>query len=153
MLNSRLSLLSAAALRRLPLSLGYGVILPSSLTTLLPPGFGFSPRPPVSVCGTGAHAAIAAFLGSMDSATSLLMFRSASRFGNGPWVCLWPCPLRLPGYFRSPVCLSSCVPTVLGMRSTGISASCPSATAFALALGPDLPWEDELYPGNLRHPP
>ena len=25
-----------------------------------------------------------------------------------------------------------------------------STTLFSLALGPDLPWEDELYPGNLR---
>ena len=24
-----------------------------------------------------------------------------------------------------------------------------STTPFGLALGPDLPWEDELYPGNL----
>ena len=24
-----------------------------------------------------------------------------------------------------------------------------SATLLSLALGPDLPWEDELYPGNL----
>ena len=24
-----------------------------------------------------------------------------------------------------------------------------STTLFSLALGPDLPWEDELYPGNL----
>ena len=31
----------------------YGVILPSSLTMLLPPALGFSPHPPVSVCGTG----------------------------------------------------------------------------------------------------
>ena len=28
---------------------------------------------------------------------------------------------------------------------------CPSATLFSLTLGPDLPWEDQLYPGNLRH--
>ena len=26
-----------------------------------------------------------------------------------------------------------------------------STTLFSLALGPDLPWEDELYPGNLSH--
>ena len=26
-----------------------------------------------------------------------------------------------------------------------------SATLFSLALGPDLPWEDELYPGTLGH--
>ena len=59
--------------------------------------------------------------------------------------------LRLAGFFLSPVCLSSCVPTVLNMGGTGISTSCPSATAFALALGPDLPWADQLDPGNLRH--
>ena len=35
--------------------------------------------------------------------------------------------------------LSSCVPTVLNIRSTGISTCCPSTTALALALGPDLP--------------
>ena len=38
----------------LPLSRSYGVILPSSLTRVLPFVLGFSPRPPVSVCGTGA---------------------------------------------------------------------------------------------------
>ena len=26
-----------------------------------------------------------------------------------------------------------------------------STTLFSLVLGPDLPWEDELYPGNLSH--
>ena len=34
---------------------------------------------------------------------------------------------------------------------TGISTCCPSPTAFALGLGPDLPWEDWPSPGNLRH--
>ena len=33
---------------------------------------------------------------------------------------------------------------------TGISTSCPSPTTFVLGLGPDLPWEDEPSPGNLR---
>ena len=33
----------------------------------------------------------------------------------------------------------------------GISTDCPSATAFALTLGPDLPWVDEPSPGNLGH--
>ena len=37
---------------RHPLSLTYGVNLPSSLTTLLPLVLGFSPHLPVSVCGT-----------------------------------------------------------------------------------------------------
>ena len=47
--------------------------------------------------------------------------------------------------------LSTCVPTVLSYRSTGISTCCPSATSFDLALGPDLPRADQLYPGNLRY--
>ena len=37
------------------------------------------------------------------------------------------------------VSLSSCVPTVLNICSTGISTCCPSITALALTLGPDLP--------------
>ena len=47
--------------------------------------------------------------------------------------------------------LSACVPTVLFICGTGISACCPSATALALALGPDLPRADQLYSGNLRY--
>ena len=38
--------------------------MPSSLAMLLPPALGSSPHPPVSVYGTGAFSAIAAFLGT-----------------------------------------------------------------------------------------
>ena len=31
----------------------------------------------------------------------------------------------------------------------GLYTYCPSTTPLGLILGPDLPWEDELYPGNL----
>ena len=62
LVNSRLGLFSAAPLRELPLSRSYGVILPSSLTTLLPLALGFSPHLPVSVCGTGTLAYITPFL-------------------------------------------------------------------------------------------
>ena len=47
--------------------------------------------------------------------------------------------------------LPPCVPTVLSYSSTGISTCCPSATSFDLALGPDLPRADQLYPGNLGY--
>ena len=57
----------------------------------------------------------------------------------------------LPGVFHSPAALHTCVPTVLSYDSTGISTCCPSATAFALTLGPDLPRADQLYPGNLGY--
>ena len=53
--------------------------------------------------------------------------------------------------FHSRLPLSARVPTVLSYRSTGISTCCPSATALALALGPDLPRADQLYPGNLGY--
>ena len=63
-------------------------------------------------------------------------------------------PLRLPrlhAAFRSAPVLSTYVPTVLSYCSAGISTCCPSATARALALGPDLPRADQLYPGNLGY--
>ena len=47
---------SASGLRHRPgrsFSRSYGAILPSSLTRVLPIALGCSPRPPVSVCGTG----------------------------------------------------------------------------------------------------
>ena len=64
LLNSCLSLFSAAIFRWHPFSRSYGVILPSSLTMLLPSALGFSPHPPVSVYGTGGRYTIAAFPGS-----------------------------------------------------------------------------------------
>ena len=73
LLNSCLGQFSAACSRRHPFSRSYGVILPSSLTMLLPPALGFSPHPPVSVYGTGMVQTIAAFLDGMDSGASLLI--------------------------------------------------------------------------------
>ena len=58
---------------------------------------------------------------------------------------------RLHAAFHSAPALSLYVPTVLLLCSAGISTCCPSATAFALDLGPDLPREDQLYPGNLGY--
>jgi hypothetical protein len=58
LLNSRLGLFTAApsgcyTLPERPFSRSYGAILPSSLTRVIPRTLGFSPRLPVSVCGTG----------------------------------------------------------------------------------------------------
>ena len=62
----------------------------------------------------------------------------------------WLLP-RLYTAFHSVLMLSTCVPTVLSYRSTGISTCCPSATPLGLALGPDFPRADQLYPGNLGY--
>ena len=98
LLNSCLSLFSAACLRRHPFSLSYGVILPSSLTMLLPPALGSSPCPPVSVYGTGPCKAIAAFLGSQYASFPTHCFgpHRAPAFPRG--VCLPGSPCTCTGY-------------------------------------------------------
>ena len=53
--GSTLFLLFLTYLLDHPLSRSYGVILPSSLTIVLSLTLGFSPRPPVSVSGTGTY--------------------------------------------------------------------------------------------------
>ena len=150
LLNSCLSLFSAASSHWHPFSRSYRVILPSSLTMLLPPALGFSPHPPVSVYGTGTYHAIAAFLDSSNPGlryfSSLLVTSSA---------CRTDLPIRrlprLTRFLHSRVPVSLCVPTVLMICSTGISTCYPSTTSFDLALGPDLPRADQLYSGNLRY--
>ncbi len=67
----------------------------------------------------------------------------------GGFAC--PPPPALAPVSSFPALLHTCVPTVLGIRSTGISTCCPSATPFGLALGPDLPRADQLHPGNLGY--
>ncbi len=70
LLNSRLGLFTAAspiAWRKRPFSRSYRAILPSSLAVIHSSTLGFSPRPPVSVCGTGGKPfkRLAGFLGSL----------------------------------------------------------------------------------------
>ena len=79
-----------------PFSRSYGVILPSSLTILLPPALGFSPHPPVSVYGTGLYGTIAAFLGSRSAC---FVTYGSLRVTAGISVCGFACipsPLLAP---------------------------------------------------------
>ena len=96
LLNSCLSLFSAARSLWHPFSRSYGVILPSSLTMLLPPALGFSPHPPVSVYGTGTWYTIAAFLGSRNQ---MLPYFSSVRVTYSDCKADLPALLlpRLPG--------------------------------------------------------
>ena len=75
------------------------------------------------------------------------------RITSSRWLADFPTsPVpRLHAAFRSAPVLSLCVPTVLIYSSTGISTCCPSATPLGLALGPDFPRADQLYPGNLGY--
>ena len=133
LLNSRLGLFAAAPLRGLPFSLSYGVILPSSLTTLLPLALGFSPHLPVSVCGTGALDIPHTFSRHL---LPLLPYSNFSPFRPG---------LPAPG---SDSCVG--VSMLKSFDGYGISTVCASTTPFGLALAPGLPWADEPTPRNLR---
>ena len=149
LLNSCLGQFSAASSHWHSFSRSYGVILPSSLTMLLPSALGFSPHLPVSVYGTGTVQTIAAFLGSWLTHFPTFV-RYASRLRIVTRICQRDSYLACRG-IPFPLVLSLCVPTVLLYCSTGISTCCPSATSFDLALGPDFPRADRLYPGNLGY--
>ena len=153
LVNSRFYLFSAASFRRHPFSRSYGVILPSSLTRVLPFVLGFSPRLPVSVCGTGTMMLPSSF--------------SCQREINGFGTCVpyashiilherrTSLPFRLcacPGSTINRVRLSFCVPASV-IRIQVVLESQPVVhrlRLYVLGLGPDLPWEDEPSPGNLR---
>ena len=103
LLNSCLSLFSAAGFLRHPFSRSYRVILPSSLTMLLPPALGFSPHPPVSVYGTGTDHTIAAFLDSWNHALPYFYFGPHHAFGlPGGFSC--QTPTSLAPVFSFPGC-------------------------------------------------
>ena len=96
--------------------------------------------------------------GMNDSGFSRYMARML-RYCNSlritPLGCVTVLPFtplpRLHRSFPSRPMPSTYVPTVLSYHSAGISTCCPSATSFDLALGPDLPRADQLYPGNLGY--
>ena len=83
----------------------------------------------------------------------LLRYFNSLRFTSSDCRADLPARLlpRLHRFSLSRLRLSFCVPTVLSYDSTGISTCCPSATSFDLALGPDFPRADQLYPGNLGY--
>ena len=150
LLNSCLSLFSAAHLRGHPFSRSYGVILPSSLTMLLPPALGFSPHPPVSVYGTGAWQTIAAFLDRRGTcfATS---FRSTSRLRlmHSGFACCATTPFVPDFPFPAHVSLP-CPHSSVTMRYRNINLL-SIGYAFQPDLRSRLSQADQLYPGDLGY--
>ena len=125
LLNSCLGLFTAAPFQEHPLSLSYGVNLPSSLTTLLPLALEFSSYLPVSVCGTGVSDIHKAFLVFVHDCfpTNLRSLTTGSTIA------------RL-NRFQS-------VPLLKSFGGYGISTVCASATRFRLTLAPGLLGADE----------
>ena len=143
LVNSRLGLFSAASscvnTMRHPFSRSYGVILPSSLTTVLSLALGFSPHPPVSVCGTGTFYLARSFSRQREINDFATKFRSPSH----PRIVTADLPTATSSMLgrtiptvRSPILLChSITQTIIG--GTGIYTCCPSPTPFGLGLGPD----------------
>ena len=125
----------------------------SSLAIVLSLTLGFSPHPCVSIFGTGhIYLTLETFLGSSSTAfRTRLSFPYASRllvsdggFACHPDISLAPALPAAGCSFLSPSFLHI-------YMSTGISTCCPSTTPLGLALGPDFPRADQLYPGNLGY--
>ena len=85
--------------------------------------------------------------------TRMLRYFLSLHLTPSGWHAAFPsCPLlRLCRSSLSRPMLPPCVPAVLSYSSTGISTCYPSATLPSLALGPDLPRADQLYPGILGY--
>ena len=139
LVNSRLGLFAAAARgsgsashhpRRHPFSRSYGVVLPSSLTMVLPIALVFSTHPPVSVCGTGPVGLPRGFSrqhGLTGFATRLRPAPQASwlpRFTGSR-------PTRHRGDVQNPVQLPSCVAPSVQAPSRGCGNVGPLCIGYA----------------------
>ena len=139
LVNSCLGLFSATYSRRHPFSRSYGVNLPSSLTTILPPALGFSPHPPVSVYGTGTKLLHRGFSWQRGIRYFARMSSSSHLRLKIRRICLSDHPKCLNIHFQSyaylillrhPICQTK-------VGGIGISTNCPSPTPIGLGLGPD----------------
>ena len=142
LLNSRLGRFSAATSQWHPFSRSYGVILPSSLTKVIPPVLCFSHRPPVSVCGTSTHILPSSFSRQCEFMFFVTIFtpRHHLEFAKQRSLLLFP-PRDLATLLHprgNTILLRPCLGSLAYISGTGISTCFPSATTFVLALGPDL---------------
>ena len=127
--------------------------MPSSLAKVLSRALVYSTHLRVSVYGTGTQSStlrgfswkhgINHFVGQNCPSYSLLGVKKKR-------ICLSLPPTCLNRVIHHPADLPFFVTTSLQLSGTGILTCFPSTTPFGLALGPDLPWEDEPCPGNLR---
>ena len=129
LLNSCLGLFTAAPFTERLFSRSYETILPSSLATNHSSALGYSPRPPVSVYGTGGmHLVLQQLFLEVDPAN----------YHRGPKPLAYY-RLRFNVLFRlhaSPLPLRPCFAVHTGV---GILTHLPSASPFGLSLGPGSP--------------
>jgi hypothetical protein len=123
-------------------SRSYGSILPSSLTRVLPIALGFSPRPPVSVCGTGTWVSTLRGFSrqhGLSHISRVTGITHSSDSGRG-FAYDHQRPTSLARQqLHSFAGLPFCVPPSLHPGGTGILTCCPSPTLLSLGLGPTNP--------------
>ena len=127
--------------------------MPSSLAKVLSRALVFSTHLRVSVYGTSTQSStlrgfswkygINHFMGQKCPSYSLLGVMKKRIYLSLP-------PTSLNQVIHHLADLPSSVTPSLQLSGTGILTCFPSTTPFGLTLGPDLPWEDEPCPGNLR---
>ena len=124
--------------------------MPSSFTRVLSSALGFSPCPPVSVCGTvSTRLKLRGFSWKLGINGFAAHGRSSSRL-----MVDHPDLPGQPHYTLKPGRPTPGPPTLLrhpiaSHRGTGILTCFPSTTPFGLALGTDSPCADERCAGNL----
>ena len=134
LVNSRLGHFSAPTSLWVPFSRSYGVNLPSSLAVIHSSALGYSPRPPVSVYGTGGHDLNA------NTVFSQVWFRVAVGSSVDSPYC--PGSVSLPRFnhlFRQMADTSLLGPILAHMAGSGIFTACASSTPVGFDLAPGLP--------------
>ena len=120
-------------------SRSYGVILPSSLTSVLSSTLGYSPHPPESVYGTvSCYLKLRGFSWKhgINDFVSIRSRHHASALNGNTDLPMFPAYTLEPGrpVPGSPTLLR---PPIAVTRGTGILTCFPSTTPFGLALGTD----------------
>ena len=140
LVNSRLGHFSAPASPRDPLSLSYGVNLPSSLAVIHSSASGFSPHPPVSVYGTG---------GASLDASSLFSRAWLPALSDRPRA------LRSVG-FRSPYGLQRGIPSPRGSVTSrsrlGLTRRLRNIDRISIGYPLRVPLSSRLTRGRLAWP-
>ncbi len=151
LLNSRLTRFSAAGsssprrgitYRRHPFSRSYGVILPSSFSVIHSSTLGFSPRLPVSVCGTVDICPRLRSFSWQRASQSLCGDQVPFGIGSRLPQADLPTRERLPPCIGNPPPDGLLAPASLlrleqTYDGTGMLTRFPSATPFGLTLGAD----------------